>query len=252
MNEQDVREAFTRLVDDGPPPPGSTVALTAGRRARRRRTAATGLAAVAVVAAAVTVTGPTWRTPADPTAATPTPSPTVVLAPESPFTADRVAQVQPGCVRAAGLDPADYRIFAGQISIESFDGVEQPPDGDALLAGPGRSYAICTFSPEGSRTTIHEFADLGPAAVSVDYTRTGGTPSGFDPDDPLTGVLTVVAGRVAPDVRRIEVGIGEGTFPAPIYNDTFLFSASTPRGEVPEVVVRAYDGGGRLLGTAQR
>src|SRR5690242_13967308 len=92
MTEQDLRDAFDRMVSAAPPPTGgSDDVLAAGRRARRRRSllaiGAPALAAVVVRVAGSVMIGPSSAVPTaghpTPTATPPPPSVAGIWPPEA-------------------------------------------------------------------------------------------------------------------------------------------------------------------------
>lgn len=134
------------------------------------------------------------------------------------------------------------------------DGRSYQP-GDALLVGPGTSFLLCEYGDLVGpyRATAHEFTRPAPDPVVVDHTDTG-PGVGTDPWADPTPTRTLVIGRVAPGVRRIEVTAGPYTAGSPLYNGTFLarveWTERPPPTDLP-IVVRAYDEDDRLIGTAR-
>jgi hypothetical protein len=257
MTEQDVRDAFARLVAAGPPPTGSDVALAAGRHARRRRTALAGsVAAVVLALAAVAALTPGWRSEAAPTAATPTPWSAAQM-PQMPLTAEMTTAVVSGCADAAGLDRDRLRVHtAGDGTGGNVSGAGLV-DGDSFFYCEwewGRSGRMPTADSPFEVSPVYRFEARTTAPVVVDLRFVRRPSDGADPDDYLHAYGSVaVIGRVAPSVATVEVELGNQKTGAAIYNGVFLARFTSMIDPLPyddgQITVRALDVDGDVVGT---
>lgn len=216
IDDQDVRDAFARMVDAAPPPPSSIGALTAGRRAHRRRTlwgaGGTATAVAAVVAASSVIGGGIGGGGGGGTpAAAPAPSPTAALAPVVP-----------------GISPAQARVIIDQCFAHY---PEKPAALQIFNAGPtpwGTSYLL--YGPTTATDCLHATeGDWRPGVVNkgqtywltgqrliVDRAIADGAADDRDP-----GTYTI-EGRVDPSVVKVEIRFGSRSTTVPPLNGTFM------------------------------
>lgn len=241
MTEQDLRDAFDRMVAAGPAPTGGPAdVLAAARRSRRRRSLLT-VAGAAVAAAAVLVAGSALLGPssAPPTAGHPTPTapapPTVPGI--SPTQAKRIVEL---C--AAGYDGGE-----SAPGLQLYNAIKSPWGMRYLLYGP-KTYISCLHATEGD-WRVH--GENGPTQwlrgpISVDWSIA----DGLVPYDKGPGVYSA-EGRVASSVATIRVRYGSARVTVPAVNGTFEVSLSVPG---PEIVtgsrsssIEPYDASGHPL-----
>jgi hypothetical protein len=241
IDDQDVRQAFARMVEAGPPARSSAAALTAGRRARRRRTllltgtAAAGVAAVLVAASAFAGLGRGGTTTP---VASPAPSPTAAPAPVVP-----------------GISPAEARtIIARCLQFEK----KPIPAGLQLFnAGPtpwGTRYSIygptafvdCLHATEGDwrgGVDVRGQTQWLTGPLTVDRAIADGA---ADPRDP--GTFTI-QGRVVAAVAKVEIRYASGSMTVPAVNGTFMAAVPFPTSEIGtgSSSIRALDENGRVV-----
>jgi hypothetical protein len=235
MTEQDLRDAFDRMVSAGPPLAGGTDdVLAAARRARRRRSlitiAGAALAAVAVLVAGSVLIGPSSAVP---TAGHPTPTapPPPTVAGISPTQARKIVEA---C--RAGYDRPDLVLY---------NAIKSPWGMRYLLYGPN-TYISCLHATQGDwRPVRHD----GPTQwlrgpISVDLSIA----DGLVPYDKGPGVFSA-EGRVASSVAAVRVRYGSAQATVPAINGTFEVSLSVPG---PEIVtgrtsIVPYDASGNPL-----
>jgi hypothetical protein len=239
MTEQDLRDAFERMVAAGPAPAGGTAeVLAAARRARRRRSlltvAGAAAAAVAVLVAGSALLGPSS---AAPTAVHPTPTtsapPTVPGI--SPSQAKRIVEL---C--SAGYDGGE-----SVVGLQLYNSIRSPWGIRYLLYGPN-THISCTHATEGAWNIDggHGQTQWLSGPFSVDLSRA----DGLVPYDKGPGVYSA-EGRVASSVATIRVRYGSAEVTVPAINGTFEVSLSVPG---PEIVTgrssfQAYDASGNPL-----
>ena len=239
MIEQDLRDAFDRMVAAGPPPTGGTAdVLAAARRARRRRSLLT-LAGAAVAAVAVLVAGSVLlgQTLAAPTAVRPTP--TAAAPPTVPGISPTQARK---IVEACG---AGYSGAEPGPGLALYNAIKSPWGMRYLLYGPN-TYISCLHATEGDWRVS---GDDGPTQwlrgpLAVDWSIT----DGLVPYDKGPGVFSA-EGRVAGSVATIRVRHGSSAVTVPAVNGTFEVSLSVPAAELGSSAIsfRPYDAAGHPL-----
>jgi hypothetical protein len=237
MIEQDLRDAFDRMVAAGPAPTGGTSdVLAAARRARRRRSLLT-VAGAAVAAVAVLVAGSALLGPssAAPTAVHPTPTTAPPTVPGiSPSQTERIVEL---C--SAGYDGGETR-----SGLQLYNAIKSPWGMRYLLYGP-KTYISCLHATEGD-WRVHGTNGstrwlAGP--IEVDWSIT----DGLVPYDKGPGVYSA-EGRVASSVATIRVRHGSAAVTVPAVNGTFEISLSVPGDELgSDISYQLYDAAGRPL-----
>ncbi len=245
MTEQDLRDAFDRMVAAGPPPTGGTAdVLTAARRAGRRRSlltiAGAAAAAVVVLIAGSVLLGPTS---AAPTSVRPTPS-TV-----APPTVPGISPTQARKIIAACAE--SYRVSSREAKPVSAAGlalyntIRSPWGMRYLIYGPN-TYIGCVHATEGD---YRASGGDGPTRwlrgpLSVDWSIT----DGLVPYDRGPGVFSA-EGRAASSVATIRVRHGSSAVTVPAVNGTFMVSLSVPAAELGSSAIsfQPYDAAGHLL-----
>jgi hypothetical protein len=238
MTEQDLRDAFDRMVAAGPPPTGGAAdVLAAGRRARRRRSLLT-VAGVAAAAAAVLVGGSVVLGPssAAPTSVRPTPTAAPPTVPGvSPSQARRIVE----------LCEAGYKGVGSAPGLALYNAIKTPWGMRYLLYGP-HTYINCLHATEGDWRVSGDDEPTqwlrGP--VAVDWSIT----DGLVPYDKGPGVFSAV-GRAAPSVATIRVRHGSSEVTVPALNGTFEVSLSVPAAELGSSAIsfQPYDAAGHPL-----
>ena len=238
MTEQDLRNAFDRMVAAGPPPPGATAdVLAAGRRARRRRSLLT-IAAAAVAAVAVLTAGSLLLRPAPAPTTAVRPTPTAPPAPTVPgISATQARGIVLACASAYGAKP-------GPAGLQLYNAIRTPWGMRYLIYGPN-TYISCLKATEGDIRTSGRNESMqwlgGP--VMVDWGIVDGAPYDRGP-----GVFSA-EGRLAPSVATLRVRHGSSEVTVPAVNGTFMISMSIPAAELgsDEGSWVAYDSAGRRL-----
>jgi hypothetical protein len=239
MTEQDLRDAFDRMVAAGPPPTGGTAdVLAAVRHARRRRSLLT-IAGAAVAAVAVLVAGSVLLGPssAAPTAVHPTP--TTPAPPTVPGISPSQTQ------RIIELCRAAYRGAEPGPGLALYNAIRSPWGMRYLLYGP-KTYISCLHATEGD-WRVH--GEDGPTQwlrgpIAVDWSIT----DGLVPYDKGPGVFSA-EGRAASSVATIRVTHGSSAVTVPTVNGTFEVSLSVPAAELGSGAVsfQPYDAAGHPL-----
>jgi hypothetical protein len=239
MTEQDLRDAFDRMVAAGPPPTGGTQdVLAAARRARRRRSlltiAGAAAAAVAVLVAGSVLFGPTSAAPpaGQPTPTAPSPAPPTVPG-ISPTQTQKIVEV----CRAGytGAEPGP--------GLALYNAIKSPWGMRYLLYGP-HTYISCLHAAEGDWRVR---GDDGPtqwlrAPLVVDWSIADGVPYDRGP-----GTYSA-EGRVTSSVATIRVRHGSAEATVPAVNGTFEVSLSVPAAELGSATsFQPYDAAGHLL-----
>ena len=239
MTEQDLRDAFDRMVAAGPPPTGGTAdVLAAVRQARRRRSLLT-IAGAAVAAVAVLIAGSVLLGPssAAPTAVHPTP--TTPAPPTVPGISPSQTQ------RIVELCRAGYRGAEPGPGLELYNAIRSPWGMRYLLYGP-KTYISCLHATEGD-WRVH--GEDGPTQwlrgpIAVDWSIT----DGLVPYDKGPGVFSA-EGRAASSVATIRVTHGSSAVTVPAVNGTFEVSLSVPAAELGSggISFQPYDAAGHSL-----
>jgi hypothetical protein len=238
MTEQDLRDAFDRMVAAGPPPTGGTQdVLAAARRARRRRSlltiAGAAAAAVAVLVAGSVLFGPTS---AAPPAGQPTPT-----APPAPPTVPGISPTE--TQKIVEICGAGYTGAEPGPGLALYNAIKSPWGMRYLLYGP-HTYISCLHATEGDWRVR---GDDGPtqwlrAPLVVDWSIADGVPYDRGP-----GTYSA-EGRVTSSVATVRVRHGSAEVTVPAVNGTFEVSLSVPAAELGSATsFQPYDAAGHLL-----
>ena len=241
IDDQDVRDAFARMVASGPPPPSSADALAAGRRVRHRRTLlATGTtaAAVAAVLAASSVVGGGIGGGGGSPAAAPAPSPTPAPAPVVP-----------------GISPAQARTIIARClpsgkpvpgGLQLFNAGRTPWGTRYLIYGP-TTFVDCLHATEGDwrgGVTAEGQTRWLTGPLVVDRAIGDGAPNDRGP-----GTFTA-EGRVVAAVTRVEIRYGSSRMTVPAVNGTFMAAVKVTAADIsagPAALFRAFGTNGQLV-----
>jgi hypothetical protein len=242
MTEQDLRDAFDRMVAAGPPPTGGTAdVLAAARRARRRRSlltiAGAAGAVVAVLVAGSVLLGPSSATPTarHPTSTAPAPPSVRGISPTE------AKKIVGSCAKAYRVTNPDAKpVSAG---LELYNAIKSPWGMRYLIYGPN-TYIGCLHATEGD---FGASGGDGPtqwlrAPIEVDWSIT----DGLVPYDKGPGVFSA-EGRATGSVATIRVRHGSSAVTVPVVNGTFMVSLSVPAAELGSSAIsfRPYDAAGR-------
>ncbi|HVE30984.1 MAG TPA: hypothetical protein VNC80_13035, partial [Mycobacteriales bacterium] len=242
MTEQDLRDAFDRMVAAGPPPTGGTAdVLAAVRQARRRRSLLT-IAGAAVAAVAVLIAGSVLLGPssAGPTAVRPTPT-----APAPP-TVPGVSPAEAKAVVARCL--AQYRgkewTPAARARLQLYNMGPTPWGTRYLFYGP-TEYLDCLHATEGDYRpdgSVGQQTQWLRGPVSIDRAIADGQPYDRGP-----GTFTV-EGRVSASVAKVEITYGASKLDVPVRNGTFMAAMTITAQEVLKASAsfRALDATGKV------
>lgn len=254
MNEQDLREAFDRMVQLGPPAPGGAELVVAGRRARRRR-ALVPAAAVAVLAlvTAVVVTAPAWRPAGDPSEVGRVgPNDVAAPLPVPGFSPAQLRALSLQCATAFAGGDTDPRGVLRQTAaqLRVYNALQDAVGSISLLYLPGKKMT-CGVPANTTNTDLevedlqHTSLDWLPGPVSLDVRTDSRADADGRPDYQL------VAGRVIATAATVVVTGPNGSRTVPVVNDTYLARFVTGNSQITvggQLTIRAYNRAGDLLG----
>lgn len=254
-DEQDVRAAFTRLVDSGPPLPSGAAAVATGRRTRRRRTAAVlttaAAATVAVVVGATALPGPQQAAPV-PSVVTGSPLPVPGLSPV------RATEITQACAdeRVRRFDTEERAMIARALTGIRLHNWSRDDHGElALLIGPNAIMWCESDRPGGPLRAGGSYVDSEPLSpipgpLVRDLMVEGPFPTAWASDD--TGQREkLISGRVVGSATEVTLSGPNGSRTVPVRNGTYVVRFVAPVADFADgdrYAITARGRAGRLVG----
>ncbi|WP_101786650.1 hypothetical protein [Nonomuraea indica] len=266
VNERTLAEELRRMAGEALPVNASAYAARATARSARRRRLSWSLPAIATLAVGL---GFVFALDGTQTTAKVAEAPARDLPPNTPEQLRLVHDCMPAGGPSVNVNP-DWRDPA-HGTVRDFRVLAEYRDknGSSALLGSAKGFVLCTPTKESPEPPVFTYwgnkapGDLTgfPGKLSVDVYSVHYWYRKNPP--PRDNYVRIVAGRVAPDVRRVTIGWSPGERTDAVVSNGFFISRTPAKSvsrksrdsseperfiDTPPVTVTAYDAAGRIAG----